>query len=288
MNKRPGRDERARCAEDTLRIVAEGSYISPSGETVTIKEQVSQAVEQTVVYRPGMLSELKGTVERRITGAGGGLAEITVTTETTLEAARRLVAKERVRHAAALNFASAKNPGGGFLGGSQAQEESLARSSALYACIEPQTEMYKYNKGLKSCLYSDYMIYSPEVPVIREDGGELLDSPYLLSFITAPAVNAGVVREREPGRTEEIHSVMLERIRYILSIAAEREHAALVLGAYGCGVFRNDPEDVAGYFRQVLVQEGYGRLFKRIVFAVYDSSPSQRVLHAFQQKLSHN
>ncbi|MNL76206.1 hypothetical protein D3C87_2021310 [compost metagenome] len=76
---------------------------------------------------------------------------------------------------------------------------------------------------------------------------------------------------------------MLERIRYFLAVAAAKGHSAVVLGAYGCGVFRNDPLQVAGYFRQVLLDEGYQTLFDTIVFAVLDQSPHQGVISAFRR-----
>lgn len=169
-------------------------------------------------------------------------------------------------------FCIRQKSGGGFLGGSQAQEESLARSSALYPCISQMEEMYQHNRKLRSCFYSDYMIYSPDVPVFRDDQGMLLEKPYQVAFLTAPAVNAGVVREREPEQVNRIGEVMLERIRYILSLAVQNGVEHLVLGAYGCGVFRNKPEEVAVWFKRVLVDEGYG-LFLRCWITQQGSVP---------------
>src|SRR5207253_843688 len=100
--------------------------------------------------------------------------------ETTLASARRLVAAGQ--RPAALNFASAKHPGGGFLNGALAQEESLARSSALYACLVGNP-MYTFHQAQSDALYTDYAIYSPDVPVFRGDDGALLPEPYLCSFI---------------------------------------------------------------------------------------------------------
>jgi len=89
-----------------------------------------------------------------------------------------------------LNFASATHPGGGFLSGARAQEEYLARSSGLYACIR-DNPMYAFHRSRSDPHYTNYAVYSPEVPVFRSDDGSLLDEPYTVGIITSPAVNAG-------------------------------------------------------------------------------------------------
>ena len=132
----------------------------------------------------------------------------------------------------ALNYASAKNPGGGFLGGARAQEESLARSSGLYPCINGNP-MYEYHRSGHDCMYSHYAIYSPGVPVIRDDEGWLFEKPVYCAFITSPAVNAGVVLQRDPSRRDEIRATMAERVDRVLAIAALKGHDVLVLGRVG-------------------------------------------------------
>ncbi|MNC15183.1 hypothetical protein D3C75_629880 [compost metagenome] len=277
------REVRSKIAQETLRIIEDGAYLNPNGARVEVKREVEAAVRDSKLYTPSALQEIK----RMVTAyrKRSALPKIEVTDESTLAAAQRLVQVEGIAETVCLNFASAKNPGGGFLGGSQAQEESLARSSALYPCISQKEEMYRYNRNLKTCLYSDHMIYSPRVLVFREDRGGLLDTPYVVSMITAPAVNAGVVREREQENVKLIAPVMLERIRFILSVAAHHGEKAIVLGAFGCGVFRNNPSEVAGRFKQVLVDEGYGSLFDRIVFTILDKSAEQKTLKVFQREL---
>ncbi|MFM9329151.1 TIGR02452 family protein [Paenibacillus mesotrionivorans] len=277
------REVRSKIAQETLRIIEDGAYLNQDGARIDLKREIEAAVRDSKLYTPAALQETKRMVaayKRRSV-----LPDIEVTDESTLAAAQRLVQVEGVAETVCLNFASAKNPGGGFMGGSQAQEESLARSSALYPCISQMEEMYRFNRNLKTCLYSDHMIYSPQVPVFREDHGGLLAAPYAVSMITAPAVNAGVVREREPEHVERIAPVMLGRIRYILSVAAYHGEKVVVLGAFGCGVFRNNPSEVAGWFKQVLVEEDYCTLFDRIVFAVLDKSAEQKTLKVFQRVL---
>jgi uncharacterized protein (TIGR02452 family) len=129
------------------------------------------------------------------------------------------------------------------------RKKGLARSSGLYPCLGEHMAMYRINRGNDSCLYTDDMIYSPDVPVIKDDEGDLLDKPYLLSIITAPAVNAGVVVRNEPQHIDQIAPFMMRRMEKVLALALVRGHKNLILGAWGCGVFQNDPKDVAAYFR---------------------------------------
>jgi uncharacterized protein (TIGR02452 family) len=127
------------------------------------------------------------------------------------------------------------------------------------------------------------MIFSPDVPVIKDDMGNLLDEPYLVSFITAPAVNAGIVRQREGKENiEKIPQVMLNRIEKILLLAILEGCDAIVLGAYGCGVFRNNPVSVAGYFNTLLNgKTAYKKYYRKVLFSVFDRTPSQNNFKAF-------
>ncbi|MGC5328307.1 TIGR02452 family protein [Brevibacillus sp. SYSU BS000544] len=284
MNNQNSRMKRAQIAQETLKIIDTGTYVNHAGRRIELKSELDSAINSTVLYRPTDLDyRLEDLSKKRQSQSNEPFIEIT--SESTLGAAKRLVVDENIRETVCLNFASAKNPGGGFLNGSQAQEESLARSSGLYPCISQMQEMYDYNKKVGTGLYSDYMIYSPNVPVFRNDNDILLNLPYFVSFITAPAVNAGIVREREPRNQARIDQVMIERIKKILSVASSHNHRAIVLGAYGCGVFQNKLEDVSGYFRNILLEQGYGQLFDRIVFAIYDHSPNKERINVFKKAL---
>lgn len=307
----PSREIRSKWAQETLDILERGHYKVLSGKQINIQSEVEYTINHSVLYTPEKLPTVKDKAvakintllqhttdiespytaeslqseESSLSDDERCASKIIVNPYSTLKAVEQLTMRQRRDKVACLNFASARNPGGGFLGGSQAQEESLARSSSLYPSQLQMTEMYDYNRKQKSCLYSDYMIYSPQVTIFREDGGSLREQTYQVSIITAPAVNAGVVREREPEHVDQIGTVMLERIRYILAVAAEQGNEYLVLGAFGCGVFRNDPYEVATWFRQVLLEEKYAILFKQIVFAVYDRSKDQQVIQAFEKVL---
>jgi len=261
----------------TLEICKVGTYTtSKSQQQIDISEQMKKALAGTVLYRPNNQIPKPSHVKYETV--------VEVTAETTLQACHRLVKETDSGRVVVLSFASAKNPGGGFLNGSQAQEESLARSSGLYPCLIQKNEMYNENiRNPNEGLYSHYMIYSPDVPVFREDSGELI-APYNLSIITAPAVNRGVYAKSKNFSLTLMANVMNQRIHRILSIALEHKHTHIVLGAYGCGVFSQDPIHVANWFHTLLGQGGlFHGCFKKIVFAVYSTKKEDRNLMPFQQ-----
>lgn len=247
------RSRAAEIARDTVAIVAAGRYTTPAGAVVKIGAAVAFARDHTVEYPPG------AAVPRVV--PAGGETHVEVTDETTPAAARRLAA---AGHAvAALNFASARHPGGGFLGGARAQEESLCRCSALYECLRG-CRMYLHHAPMRGGFYTNYAVYSPAVPVFKGDAGELLDAPYPCAFVTAPAVNAGAIGRDERPR---VRGEMADRIEKALAVLAGHGHAAVVLGAWGCGVFKNDPGVIADLFRAAL-RTRFAGVFAAVVFAV--------------------
>jgi uncharacterized protein (TIGR02452 family) len=283
----PTKLKRMNIAKQTLAICEQGFYYNVKGEKVVIQPLLDYARTHTFHYRSitfdRVFSQRNAILEAR-TVKGPPVYE--VTNETTFAATRRLVEQEHRHDVACLNFASAKNPGGGFETGVQAQEESLARASGLYACINPMQEMYEINRHMKSCLYSDDILFSHLVPVFRDDADVLLDAPYTVSIITAPAVNAGVVRQRGGPDVDKIEATMKGRVEKILSLAVIYSQQTLVLGAWGCGVFKNSPSEVANYFKYFLQEAGTFRgAFQKVIFAIYDRSPKQTTLHAFKNIL---
>ncbi|TYK46118.1 TIGR02452 family protein [Actinomadura decatromicini] len=260
------RHPRRQIAQETVSIIERGGYASPSGRTVPIADALAEAVRGTVLYRPDELDDLL----RRLPAADPGTeTRIEVTGETTLAAAHRLRAQGTVPFA--LNFASAKNPGGGFLKGAHAQEEGLARSSGLYASLRSAREYYDFHRAQGDLLYSDHMIYSPSVPVFRDDEGRLLEQPYEVAFLTSPAPNRGAIRDE--AKAALIREVLHRRARKVLAVAVANDHQRLVLGAWGCGVFGNDPVEVAEVFADLLRPAGeFDGRFEHVVFAVWDTA----------------
>ncbi|TDD88533.1 TIGR02452 family protein [Actinomadura rubrisoli] len=281
------RHPRRTTAQETVAILERGDYPAPSGRTVSISRSIERAVQGTVLYRPHDLDRLlkrlpeaeSGSAQTTRTGDAAG-TRIEVTEEITLAAARRLCGPGAVP--LALNFASAKNPGGGFLNGAHAQEEGLARSSALYTSLLTAREFYDFHRAQGDLLYSDHMIYSPDVPVFRDDAGLLLEEPYEIAFLTSPAPNRGAIRDSAVA--ERVPEVLRARARKVLAVALVNGHRRLVLGAWGCGVFRNEPTEVAEAFAGLLRPDGeFGNRFEHVVFAVWDTAKGAPRHAAFQR-----
>jgi uncharacterized protein (TIGR02452 family) len=266
--------KRSHCAtlgRETVAIIKSGRYTAPSGKVVSLEASLRLAQEGTRTYPPSSKLGAVPTFPDRTT-------HFEVVNESTLASARRLVLDGH--RVAALNFASGKNPGGGFLNGGRAQEESLARSSGLYSTLIGNP-MYAHHQRLHDPMYTNWVIYSPDVPVFRLDEGTLLESPYPCSFLTSPAVNAGALRDRDRRRSA-VCAVMEERVARVLAVAALHGHEALVLGAWGCGVFKNDPDEIAQLFSAALAGGGPFRgAFTRIVFAVLDWSEDRHFIGPF-------
>ncbi len=274
------REFRQQIAQTTLAALQTGCYQSGEGPAVDLATAQRAAETGSRLYSPADA----GLLLRELHPVPGPPADIQVYAATTLEAAARLTAE--YRRVGCLNFASARNPGGGFLGGSQAQEESLARSSGLYPCLTQFKQMYAHNSRPDgTALYSDYLVYSPGVPVFRGEAGEWLPQPLLLDIITAPAVNAGALQRNSPELMPQLEPVMRHRLRLVLATAIRHGVEALVLGAWGCGVFGNDPAQVARLFREALADPAIRNRFRRIDFAIFDPKPPHAVLRAFEEAL---
>jgi uncharacterized protein (TIGR02452 family) len=267
-------------AQQTLAVIDAGEYVAPSGRTVRIDDAIRKAVAGTRIYGPDPLwpTGVPAAVPGRTT-------RFEVTGESSLAAARRLLRADRP--AGVLNFASARHPGGGFLNGARAQEESLCRASALYACLLRARAYYEYHRRHRDALYSDRVIFSPLVPVFRDDRGILLEEPYEVSFLTAAAPNAGVIAREMPEALAQIPMALQARSAQVLAVAAHEGVQQLVLGAWGCGVFQNSPPDVARAFYTHLGRGGaFADRFASVVFAILDPRPDSPTRAAFDDVFS--
>lgn len=251
-------------AHDTLNVLKNKNY-TVNGKTIDLSQQIENSVNGTILYPPesSFDSQIHPLEQKR-------QGKIVFTNETTTNAVIRLKKELNTpeEDIVALNFASARTPGGAYLRGTKTQEESLARQTTLIASIQQEKtrKMYEYNATLQGPLYSDYMIYTPGAVVFRDDNLKYLPEPVSTSIITSAAANLRFMRDEDT--MEEVHQAMIQRIRKILQIAILNNNKTIVLGAFGCGYFANDPYDVANYFKKILIDEKYIDFFDQVIFAI--------------------
>jgi uncharacterized protein (TIGR02452 family) len=241
-----------------------GFYTNSSGRRVDFGHFVTaacsekQSIPPQAVLPPGDLKTFPETY-------------VQVSNETTLQAGKRLVSLGK--RPLALNFANGIHPGGGFLNGARAQEEALCRSSALYQTIL-NDPMYVEHGKRQQPDSTDWAIFSPKIPVFRTDKGIPLDEPWLLDILTCAAPYAPTV-----GR-ETSRRLLSLRIYRVLAIAHSLGFSEIILGAWGCGAFANDPLKTAEDFKRALETEYLGA-FSEVVFAISDWSPERRYIGPF-------
>lgn len=188
-----------------------------------------------------------------------------------LDAAKKYA---KLGNVALLNFASGTHPGGGVLTGANAQEESICRASTLYKCLNDESgnlyeSFYGYHKQLGN-LYSDRIIYSPNVLVFKNDDKEntLLDKNdwYKINIISSSAPNL----RNEQISDNDLYNIILTRIKNIFEVALDNDIEILILGAFGCGAFSNNTLVNAKAFK--LICDEYKKYFKMIIFAIPDEN----------------
>jgi putative RNA 2'-phosphotransferase len=242
-------------AKATLAACDAGFYTNARGERIDLRDAIEAAQRATRTHELGGFAP-----------PAPRTGELAVTAESTIDALVRLA--PRGGTLGCLNFASAKNPGGGFLGGAQAQEETLARSSALYPCLCTQrAAFYDRQRASRSAIYLDLAIASPGVPFFRRDDGAWLDAPVLATVITCAAPNASALRQHGRFDAAEVEAALHRRAGLVLDVASDARIDHLVLGAWGAGVFGNDPRAVARAFADTLPRHG----FASVTFAVLDA-----------------
>lgn len=280
------RRERSQIASETLSILDKGYYTTDTKNNVHIDEMLNYSLENTQLYASKSFVRSNRRLRKVVTTLPRAVPEgkfetnVKVLDCTTFSAARKLI--HETGNACVLSFASAKNRGGGFLNGSQAQEECLARSSALYSCLSvPAVEyFYTYHNQNRDFCYSDLVVFADKVPFFREDSGSLLKRPLCISVVSCAAPNNRECKKRQYPE-EKVRQSMESRIDTILTVCAMNEQKNIVLGAFGCGVFRNDPNEVSFLFRQLLNSKFTG-VFENVIFAILDNGRSGRIIQAFR------
>jgi uncharacterized protein (TIGR02452 family) len=127
------------------------------------------------------------------------------------------------------------------------------------------------------------VIYSPRVPVYRADNGQLLEKPYMSSFLTAAAPNRGAIALNQPQSLGTVTATLRRRATRVLAVASAHGHRDVILGAWGCGVFRNEPAEVADAFAVALAEVPH---FDRVIFAILDTLPGTPVRRAYEKQFS--
>jgi uncharacterized protein (TIGR02452 family) len=205
-------------------------------------------------------------------------ARLIITKNRSFEAARQYA--EQGYRVAVLNFASSTNPGGGVISGASAQEECLCRVSTLYSCLKAESmwdRFYEPHRKTANPLHNDDIIYTKDVLIFKDDDYQPLEKPFMVDVITCAAPT---LREKASNRfnpydgdkapditSEELLAIHEKRGRKIISAAAVNGAQVLILGAFGCGAFRNDPKVVAQAYKNILPD--YLRYFNAVEFAVY-------------------
>jgi uncharacterized protein (TIGR02452 family) len=272
------REQRKIIAQETLKIQQQGFYFTPSNNRIDISDLQKRSENESFALTPEQGNQI---IQGLPQSSSTTKAVYKVVNQSTVQAV--IDASVSNKRIAALNFASAKNPGGGFLSGAIAQEEALAISSGLYnTLIRHEKTFYAVNRACRSMMYTDNAIYSPDVVFFRDTYFNLLEMPVTSSVLTLPAVNMGQVRIKGES-VSQAKIVMKNRMRLCLSILAKEENDVIILGAYGCGVFKNDPVEVVNWWRELLVDENYELYFNDVIFAILDNSDGN-IIKLFENK----
>lgn len=237
---------------------------------------IANSIASTVFYAPGIIPE-KGR-PRFSTDM-----RVSVTRHRSLDAALLHCNRTPGSKVAVLNFASATNPGGGVAKGSKAQEEALCRCSTLFPVLntqELQEKFYRFHQEHQDTRYTDACIYTPGITVFKTDTSipERLSPEYWrqVDVISCAAPNLRKVpyNRMNPGTgpaipvsDRELLEIHKTRGRKIFRVAVANGVDTLILGAFGCGAFKNSPSVVARAYRGILEEfDGY---ISKVEFAVY-------------------
>jgi uncharacterized protein (TIGR02452 family) len=271
-------------AGTTLAAVSSGK-VHANHLLYDISTKITESKLQTLYYGPdSLLSTWHSVPSISAPAQPHTTAIIEILETTTLDGARGAAVKGYKMPIGVLNFASADQPGGGFLNGANAQEESIARSSSLYASLMTPTAQQFYtlhSTKEEGGFYSHAMVYSPHVVLFRADDGAW-ETPMLVTVVTSPAVHAGLVRKGAGAEVEvEIAAVMRERMARVLFLFERRKVRNLVLGSFGTGIFQNDVDVVAAIWAELLCGR-FRHSFEYVVFAVMDNPTYVRFGRAFE------
>ncbi len=273
--------------QDTLQILKQG-YYEKNGKRIKLKLSAKE-MEEIQVYLP---EDVKKNASREDFHPpftiGGRCGHGCENMDSFALARKRLGDSPAVL---VLNLANPVHPGGGVRKGARAQEEDLCRKSSLLISLESKEarKYYEYNESLHTYMGSDALMITPQVEIIRDENGELLDETVVVSVLTcaAPMVSRG----REGMSEAEYEEMVYNRIMGMLKCLAYLGYKNLVLGAWGCGAFGNDAHVMSDLFYKALKELIYNGhtekdLFRRIDFAVLDRTDDQYNFKEFYRNFS--
>ncbi len=280
---------------NTLTVLHQGWY-EKNGMRKALKLTQDQ-MEEAVVFLPDDVRAISGRKDPGETRSAGGCGYGCENEDSFTLARKRMqeyasdLQKEGAMPVLVLNLANPVNPGGGVRKGAKAQEEDLCRKSSLLLSLEGPKALpyYEYNRSLNTFMGSDAVIIHPQVEIIKDENGDLLDESKIVAVMTcaAPMLDYG-----KEGMTEEQYEdMLLQRIDGMLKVAAHLGYRYLVLGAFGCGAFGNDARIVSDLFRKALEEFNLDGMkekdaFQRIDFAVLDRSRSQYNFREFSRNFA--
>ena len=266
MSKMSNRSSRQEVAKETISIIAKKAY-DFEGNSVNLYGDLDYSSKLYVEEELDVLCKNSELNKRNFKTKLKFKKESVVSTIITCGKSPKEYGKVTV-----LTFASARHAGGGFLKGSMAQEEAIAYASDLHPRIKNFPDFYKYSKHFKSGIYSHRMIYTKNLVVFRDANGDLLKAPVNCDVISSCAVNiTDLKRKNQYDLISIANEVMTERIERVIALAKDNHTDTLILGAFGTGVFGNNPYRIKEAFQTILNKPEYRTAFKFVIFAVTDS-----------------
>ena len=274
---------------ETQGAIVRGEYSRPEGHTKFLASRAEQ--EDVDCYLADEVEELVEGAEAKLAGKLGDACKIAVVEDDMLEVALAIQDARtdsndaNAKPVLVLNFASPFTAGGSVEIGMHAQEGELCRRTTLFASISSDEAhpFYDANWDLGGNLFTNGLLVSPHVEVFRKPGYLTMETPVVVSVISAPAPYVVSLKDVTD---EELFDVLKTRIQGILAVAAQEGYRNLVLGAWGCDSNGNDPVMVARAFNEALntplAGSTFAALFDTVVFAVDDSAKGQPNLSAFQ------
>lgn len=214
--------------------------------------EIEKSIRDTILYSPDVIdNSLKYAKEKHI-------PNIEIDDIDTVSAVLKFTSGKT----AVLNFASYKNPGGMFIAGSRAQEECLCHESFLYNVLRRFRDTYykKNSKNSNRSLYRDRALYTPNIIFMRNNREVYCD------VINCASPNKGAAQDYHSVTDSENYKALESRIKFVLEIAQNQDVETLILGAFGCGVFKQDPKEVSDLFMRYLTTGMY--TFKKVIFAI--------------------